>query len=191
MIFSRSARALALVWAVVMPGFAAADAVVLRAEQVTESALIDALGIDEPEAPPGAETRGIRMARSSPQASQTSADAASKGKAHLLMTFDTNSAVLTPETTRTLDVLARAMKSDRLAGNAFIVEGHADPRGDPAVNRQLSQARAVAVMDYLISRHAIIPERLKALGKGSSEVLNVAKPDAPENRRVTIVTERN
>jgi OmpA-OmpF porin, OOP family len=45
------------------------------------------------------------------------------------------------------------------------------------------------VMAYLINAHKIDPKRLKAKGKGDSEVMNKANPAAEENRRVTIVTD--
>ena len=43
---------------------------------------------------------------------------------------------------------------------------------------------------YLVKTRGILPERLTAVGKGSSEPLNRERIDAPENRRVTIVTVR-
>jgi OOP family OmpA-OmpF porin len=108
-------------------------------------------------------------------------------KASLLITFVTGSAELTDGARRTLDVLAAALKNERLAGRRFTVEGHADPRGNAERNRQLSLARAQSVAAYLTSRHAIDSARLSPEGKGSSEPMNTAVPAAPENRRVTIV----
>jgi OmpA-OmpF porin, OOP family len=164
-----------------------AQGVVLKGAQVTESALIDALQIDGPEAPDDVKTRGFRAATRTPDG-KPSAPKPNAGKASLLITFATNSAELSSDTMATLDVLARALQSDTLAGFTFKVEGHADPRGDAAENLLLSQQRAQSVADYLINRHAILPERLEALGKGSSELMNRTRIDAPENRRVTIVT---
>jgi OmpA-OmpF porin, OOP family len=83
------------------------------------------------------------------------------------------------------------VQSDALAGFAFKVEGHADARGDAERNLKLSQLRAEAVVSYLISQRGILPERLTAVGKGSAEPLNTTRIDAPENRRVTIVTIRS
>jgi OmpA-OmpF porin, OOP family len=54
----------------------------------------------------------------------------------------------------------------------------------------LSESRAQSVVAYLVSSFGILPERLVPIGKGSSEPLNAERPDAPENRRVTIVTKR-
>ena len=160
---------------------------VLKGAQVTEDALVDALAIDQPEVAGGV-TRGFRPA------TRTKSDTPAKagaGKASLLITFGTDSADIGSDTQSVLDTLARALQSDSLAGFSFKVEGHADARGEPEHNQRLSQQRAEAVAAYLVNKHGILPERLSAIGKGSSEPLNKVRGDAPENRRVTIVTTRN
>lgn len=161
-----------------------AQAPVLKGSEVTEDALIGALAIEAPAAASGA-TRGFRPAKASGPIRK-----AGPGKANLLITFESDSAVLTDEARATLDTLARAVESDALAGLSFKVEGHADARGDGNRNQQLSQLRAEAVAKYLIDRHGVLAERLSPVGKGSSEPLNTTRVDAPENRRVTIVTIR-
>ena len=157
---------------------------VLKGSQVTESALIEALTIEGPEAAGGA-TRGFRPAAKG----DSKAPKAGPGKANLLITFATNSSELTGDSQTSLNALAKALQSDALAGFSFRVEGHSDARGDPAHNMELSQQRAEAVAAYLV-KTGILAERLKAVGKASSEPLNLARVDAPENRRVTIVTTR-
>lgn len=104
----------------------------------------------------------------------------------LLITFQTNSANLTPAAMKSLDVVARALQSAVLSAYGFVVEGHADPRGNFNRNMRLSKARAQSVVKYLVSSHQIESDRLKAVGKGSTEQYNTADPTAPENRRVTI-----
>lgn len=163
---------------------ALAQGPVFKPSQVTEGALIDALGL-----PPAAGTeppsRSIRMS-----VKPTTAAKPAPGKASLLITFATGSAELTPETVRTLEILAKALQSDRLTGLGFRVEGHADPRGTPDMNQKLSQERAQAVVAYLSGTLGVSTERLAAIGKGSSEPINPDHPEAAENRRVTIVTNR-
>ena len=151
------------------------QAPVLQESEVSEKALVDALTIDTNK------TRGFVPAEPAK---------AKPGKVSLLITFPTNSAVITARTKATLDMLARAVKSDALSGFSFNVEGHADARGNPERNLRLSQMRAEAVVSYLVSQMGIPPERLTPVGKGSSEPLNKTRIDAPENRRVTIVTIR-
>jgi OmpA-OmpF porin, OOP family len=106
----------------------------------------------------------------------------------LLITFETGSWKLTPQSRATLDKVGQALKTDSLAKLDFIVEGHADPRGGDKVNQPLSLARADSVCGYLEQEHQIDPHRLGSVGKGSSELLNTDDVTAPENRRVTIVT---
>jgi OmpA-OmpF porin, OOP family len=166
--------------------FAQSTAPVLKMNQVTEEVLVDALAIDEPMADEGAKTRSIR-----PRARNNSAPArAAAGKSNLLITFSTNSADLTGESKQALATVAKALQSDKLAGFSFNIEGHADPRGSDELNQRLSESRAQSVVAYLVSSFGILPERLVPIGKGSSEPLNAERPDAPENRRVTIVTKR-
>jgi outer membrane protein OmpA-like peptidoglycan-associated protein len=106
----------------------------------------------------------------------------------LLITFETDSSQLTPQSRATLDKVGQALKGDSLAKLDFTVEGHADPRGGDKVNQPLSLARANSVRGYLVQERQIDPQRLSSVGKGSSELLNTDNVTAPENRRVTIVT---
>jgi outer membrane protein OmpA-like peptidoglycan-associated protein len=158
---------------------------VLQGSQVTEDALVDALAIEGPQVAPGA-TRGFRPAPPGQKPKPYG-----PGKASLLVTFVTGAADLTDDSRAVLDKLARAMQSDTLAGLSFRVEGHADARGDAQRNQALSLARAESVAAYLSSAHGVLPERLKPIGKGSSEPMNTTRVDAPENRRVTIVSTRD
>lgn len=152
---------------------------VLKGKSVTESNLIDALTPEEPVV-----TRSLRVQRDTP-----GQQAARKPSASLLITFETNSADLTPQAKKQLDVVAAALRNNKLAEYSFNVEGHADPRGSHDLNLSLSQQRAESVRNYLVSAHSIDAKRLKAVGKGDSEVLNSSNPAAVENRRVTIVTD--
>lgn len=164
---------------------------VLKNKEVTESALIDALAVESPASAGGGLTRGFKPA--APGAAAVTAaptKPAGPGRANLLITFNTNSATLTPESQAALDTVGKALQSDALAGLSFRVEGHADARGDADTNLKLSQQRAEAVVGYLVARHGVLPERLQPHGKGAAEPLNKDRVDAPENRRVTIVTVR-
>ena len=165
---------------------------VLKGKEITESALIDALTPDEKEGsdPSGITYRSIRVRPDQPAPAAALAKPAKPASASLLITFETDSAQLTPRARSSLDVVARALNADKLAEFRFSIEGHADPRGGHEHNLQLSQARAESVVDYLVSTHGIKRDRLKPQGKGDSELMNTAKPDAPENRRVTITTLR-
>ena len=64
------------------------------------------------------------------------------------------------------------------------IVGHTSPDGDPAFNQKLSQARAQAAVDFLVSR-GIDANRLEAEGKGSSEIIDENNPEA--NRRTEFI----
>lgn len=182
---------------------------VFRADEVSANALIDALkgkpgatipadqaagaaSADGDSEDPGV-TRSIRVrpqaaTRPRPQAESV---AGPRPSASLLIVFETNSAQLTRDAQRTLDVVAKALSSNDLEQYRFAVEGHADPRGGTDFNMRLSEARAEAVRQYLVQRHGISQARLSATGKGDRELLNSQNPTAPENRRVTIVNMSN
>lgn len=157
----------------------AAGTRVLKDQDVTESNLVSALTPDEPPVV----TRSLKVGRDARPAAPPR-----KPSASLLITFETNSSNITTRAKEQLDVVASALQNERLAEYSFSVEGHADPRGNPDHNLTLSQQRAESVRQYLVSAHAIDPQRLKAMGKGDRELLNPQMPAAPENRRVTIVT---
>jgi OmpA-OmpF porin, OOP family len=146
---------------------------VINEKDVNEAALVNMLT-------PEPRTRSLRVTRDGPAAPAPSAS--------LLITFETNSAQLTPQARQSLEVVGRALKSEKLADFRFAIEGHADPRGNADSNLKLSQARAESVAAYLAQAQKIEAARFKPVGKGSAELLNSANPAAPENRRVTIKT---
>ncbi len=172
-------------------GQASAQEKVMREGQVTQQGLIDALTpTAAASAPEGDQprTRGFRPAvRVGAAAAGTAAAAAQPGRASILVTFVTDKAELTARAKSALDVLAGAMKSEKLAAVKFTIEGHADPRGGEEHNMKLSQSRAESVRSYLMSQHGLAGERVNAVGKGSTALMNTADPAAAENRRVTIV----
>lgn len=166
------------------PATAQVDTKLLRGKAVTEANVLEAL---TPE--PGGERIVTRSLKVSPDSAVTAVLAPrKKPSASLLITFETNSAALTARSKEQLDVVAAALKNDRLRDFGFDVEGHADPRGSAEGNKTLSQQRAESVRNYLVATHGLSESRLRAVGKGDAEVLNTKDVAAAENRRVTIVT---
>lgn len=104
-----------------------------------------------------------------------------EGKANVVLegvTFATGSSRLTPESNEILDRVAQA-----LIENPEInveVQGHTDNTGSVAANTRISQARAAAVRQYLISK-GVAANRLTARGYGPSEP--TASNDTPEGRQ--------
>ncbi|MDH3335626.1 MAG: OmpA family protein, partial [Rhodospirillaceae bacterium] len=74
--------------------------------------------------------------------------------------FEFDSAILRPETKGTLDDLASALNSDALKGYRFEIAGHTDAVGSNEYNQTLSEQRARAVLDYLVTEFGIDAGRL-------------------------------
>jgi OOP family OmpA-OmpF porin len=85
--------------------------------------------------------------------------------------FDFDKAVLRPEGRTKLDEVAA--RSGQLALEVVIAVGHADRLGKAAYNQKLSERRAAAVKDYLVSK-GIPANRIYTEGKGSNQP--VTKP---------------
>jgi outer membrane protein OmpA-like peptidoglycan-associated protein len=127
--------------------------------------------------PAGMRTRGMR---------NLTPEDREKPSVDLSIQFEFDSAKLLPESKPLLENLAKAINSDKLRGYSFIVEGHTDIIGTVEYNSNLSNRRAIAVLNYLSSL-GVSRARLKALGKGSSDLLFPDRPDSAENRRVRVI----
>lgn len=102
-----------------------------------------------------------------------------------VVTFEFDSADLTPGARDVLDELAAALNSQELGSSRFAIEGHTDTLGSGEYNLMLSERRAAAVSEYLASQQ-VDPSRLQTVGKGEAEPID---PDgaAAVNRRVKVV----
>lgn len=104
--------------------------------------------------------------------------------------FDYNKATLRPESGAILDRAVEVLNSQKSVH--VRVEGHTDSRGSAEYNKGLSERRAQAVVQYLVSK-GIAAERLSAIGYG--EAAPVAPNDTPENmfrnRRVDLIVTKN
>ena len=101
--------------------------------------------------------------------------------------FDTNQAVIKPESDPTLGEMASALKAEP-ALKVFIV-GHTDNQGVVANNVELSRRRAQAVVDALVTRHGIAAARLQAQGVANfaPTAANTSEDGRARNRRVEMV----
>ena len=79
------------------------------------------------------------------------------------------------------------MKSDLNA--TAVITGYTDNSGKEEANLAISQKRADAAREYLVTRHGIDPNRLTTAAKGSAEPAydNAAKEGREKNRRAVIV----
>jgi OmpA-OmpF porin, OOP family len=127
-----------------------------------------------------------RVASSKPMAPAT---APSSPAVSLTVNFANGSADLTPDAVKALDVLGQALSSNDLAGYKFRIEGHTDTVGSPVYNKELSERRAEAVVDYIAKKFNVDPSRLKAVGMGEEGLLvqTPAQTPEPRNRRVQVI----
>jgi outer membrane protein OmpA-like peptidoglycan-associated protein len=100
----------------------------------------------------------------------------------LLITFDLDSATLTPQARENLDAFVAALRSRALQPYRFLVEGHTDATGSEGYNQALSERRAASVVDYLVA-NGIESSRVTSRGYGETRP-RLPDADHPENRRV-------
>jgi outer membrane protein OmpA-like peptidoglycan-associated protein len=105
----------------------------------------------------------------------------------LNVAFEFNSAILQNDARITLDSLGKALSDPSLAGYTFLIGGHTDAKGRASYNRALSERRAQAVREYLVTNYGIPESRLTAKGFGSVQLVDPDHPEGDRNRRVQIV----
>jgi outer membrane protein OmpA-like peptidoglycan-associated protein/tetratricopeptide (TPR) repeat protein len=91
--------------------------------------------------------------------------------------FDFDKSELQPESHAELTALLNFLRKNPTV--AIEIEGHTDNQGDEAHNLKLSEARAKAVMDYLLA-NGIAPQRLSCKGYGATRPI---KPNDTEEGR--------
>jgi outer membrane protein OmpA-like peptidoglycan-associated protein len=103
--------------------------------------------------------------------------------------FNTGGAELSENAKQRLDLVAQALQQH--PNRNIAIEGYTDNRGSSTKNQTLSQERADAVKQYLISK-GIEAERLDSVGKGESNPIasNDTAQGRADNRRVDIVIRR-
>lgn len=101
--------------------------------------------------------------------------------------FPSGSAELRPESRTLLDQTAAAMAI--YPGAVVMVEGHTDSKGSDRLNQRLSQNRAQTVMNELVRRTAISPDRISAIGYGESKPIanNETAEGRARNRRIDLL----
>lgn len=100
--------------------------------------------------------------------------------------FDTNSDVIKPHSTPTLEEITSMLKEH--ADLKLAIEGHTDNVGDAAANQSLSEKRAAAVKAYLVGK-GIDSSRLESRGLGATKPKtgNDTAEGRQTNRRVELV----
>lgn len=109
-----------------------------------------------------------------------------EARADLRLTFEKGSAILTADARRKATVFAEALRRPELVSRRFVIEGHTDSEGGRAYNLDLSERRARAVAEFLVSQ-GVAAERLEVHGFAFDRPLNGYTAAAHQNRRVEAV----
>lgn len=103
--------------------------------------------------------------------------------------FDVGSDVIRPESIRALATIGDMLREHPTL--QVCIEVHTDNVGIPENNRRLSEARALAVVTYLVAKGA---EAARVQYKGCGDAQPVAPNDTPlnrqRNRRVELVMQK-
>ncbi|HYM35056.1 MAG TPA: OmpA family protein, partial [Steroidobacteraceae bacterium] len=103
------------------------------------------------------------------------------------ITFPTGKSSIEPSS---FGLMTKVQEAIKLFPNAsFIVEGHTDADGSDSANLILSQDRADAVKQYLISNAGVNAEKISSIGYGESRPVasNQNAEGKARNRRIDLV----
>ncbi len=103
------------------------------------------------------------------------------------LNFDFGKFDLKPEHEPLLGALERAI--NQFPESSIVIEGHTDAFGSDASNLTLSQKRADAVQQYLLTNTPVSPGNLTSLGYGESRPVsnNETEEGRKRNRRIDVV----
>jgi len=104
--------------------------------------------------------------------------------------FDTGKTTLKDSSLEVLDNAAAILNQYPLAN--FYIDGHTDSVGSESLNQTLSEGRAAAVVNYLITQ-GVASKRLESRGYGESRPIapNNTREGRRTNRRVEIILNDN
>ena len=139
-----------------------------------------------PTGPSGA-TRGLRFGPAGPAGTGPDAGAATRDQPDRAVRDRVGRCLAAGR--GVLDNLGKALSDQALARYRFRIEGHTETVGTREYNKDLSDRRAAAVVDYLANNFHVDRSRVEAVGMGEDRLL-VPTPDQtpePRNRRVLVV----
>ncbi|MEN0059692.1 MAG: OmpA family protein [Bdellovibrio sp.] len=105
------------------------------------------------------------------------------------LSFAANQAQLGPRNQALLKKVETALND--VNPSRVVIEGHTDATGSPEKNRDLSQKRAQAVEQYLVSKGALAEEQIETVGVGPEKPIsdNTTAQGRAQNRRIDLVIE--
>ena len=101
-----------------------------------------------------------------------------------MFTFKSSSSEINQKSKSDINDLAEFLTS--YPETKVVIEGHSDSIGSAAYNKSLSQKRADAVMNALVTEHNIDASRITAIGYGEEQPIadNTSSAGRDKNRRV-------
>jgi OOP family OmpA-OmpF porin len=104
--------------------------------------------------------------------------------------FNPDSPIIRPESYRTIGRIADALYDPALSPYGFLIVGHTESTGKREYNLTLSQRRADAIRDVLVTAFKISAKRIQAVGLGEEQLLDATHPTAAVNQQVQVLTFR-
>jgi outer membrane protein OmpA-like peptidoglycan-associated protein len=102
--------------------------------------------------------------------------------------YDADSPIIRPDSYRTLGRIADALQNPALLAYGFLIVGHTESGGRRDNNLTLSQRRADSIRDVLITTFKVSSKRLQAVGLGEEQLRDTARPAAPANQRIQVIS---
>ena len=102
--------------------------------------------------------------------------------------FDPDTPVVRPDSYETVGRIADAMVQSTMLPFTFLIVGHIESNGRRENNVILSQRRADSIRDILVNTFKISTKRLQTVGLGEEQLLDPARPTAPVNQQIQIMT---
>jgi outer membrane protein OmpA-like peptidoglycan-associated protein len=102
--------------------------------------------------------------------------------------FNPDSDVVRPESDKTLGRIADALWHPYLLEYRVLVVGHTEANGKREYNLKLSQRRATAIREALVTTFRVPSRRVIAVGLGEEQLRDTANPRAAVNRHVQLIS---
>jgi outer membrane protein OmpA-like peptidoglycan-associated protein len=104
------------------------------------------------------------------------------------ITFDVDTPIVQPESYQTVGRIADALMHSSLLPYNILIVGHIEANGKREANAILSQRRADAIREILVNTFKISAKRIQSVGLGEEQLLDFARPTAPVNNQIQIMT---
>lgn len=108
---------------------------------------------------------------------------------HLNTVLFERNADLTLQSKQQLDLLSNVMAAGFLTDTCYLFSGHSDASGPEDINQTVSEARAIAAKDYILSATNQPNLRIETIGFGETKLLANEPATSRYNRRVVIMAQ--